>query len=216
VRLVPVLLAAVIVLAAGYLLLLSRASEEGRANSGILPTGAGATSEGCADLSAGTIKEASNFTPAELQRSDLPAPAINALDRPPADVGSAAVAALDGLPRRFASGSPDAAVQYYLDRPIGPLMTTDEFAAAGGIQSERMVRDPNAGYFVDALLQAVGPRAVPVEVGPYEGAFTWADPLDNGVRTHNLYWSDGTYEYALIGDRAPEALINIGRGLVCG
>lgn len=31
----------------------------------------------------------------------------------------------------------------------------------------------------------------------------------------NLYWSDGTYRYAVIANRSAEELLRIGRGLVC-
>jgi hypothetical protein len=59
-------------------------------------------------------------------------------------------------------------------------------------------------------------RTTPVKVGSFDGALTWADPDANGVRTHNLYWSDGKFNYSLIVNRSADATLALGRGLVCG
>ncbi|MBA2338070.1 MAG: hypothetical protein H0V96_10005 [Acidimicrobiia bacterium] len=43
----------------------------------------------------------------------------------------------------------------------------------------------------------------------------WADPDPTGTRTHNLYWSDGAFNYALIAERSAEEILTLGRSLVC-
>jgi hypothetical protein len=104
--------------------------------------------------------------------------------------------------------------QYFLDRPIPPGMTLDAFWTAGGIH---LGRDPaEGGDFVGFLLEELGERAIAVEIGPYRGALTWADPTLDGTRTHNLYWSDGEYNFQLIGVRSAVDLANLGRAMVCG
>ena len=61
----------------------------------------------------------------------------------------------------------------------------------------------------------LGDRATAVDVGRYSGALTWADPDASGLRTHNLYWFDGTYLMSLVAVRGPEDLVNMGRELAC-
>jgi hypothetical protein len=89
------------------------------------------------------------------------------------------------------------------------------FLANGGIVYERQPL-ADGESFAAYLLATRGERAIPVEVGSHRAALVWADPFPNGLRTHNLYWSDGTFNYSLIADRPAEALVTIGRGLVCG
>ena len=69
--------------------------------------------------------------------------------------------------------------------------------------------------FAAYLLTTLGDRATPVYVGEHKGAMVWADPDSHGIRTHNLYWSDGTSNYAVIADLSAEATLNLGRVLVC-
>lgn len=67
----------------------------------------------------------------------------------------------------------------------------------------------------ETLLADFPDRAIPVQVGSLAGAMTWADPLANGVRTHNVYWSDGTYNYSLIANRSGAAALTLARGMAC-
>lgn len=173
-------------------------------------------SPSCASAAPGSIKESAEFTPAAGQRGPVPVPlrqsqlpeAENAVDELVPD------AELDQLPLRLALQNGDSLYRYFLDRPIPETMTPEDFWAAGGIQLEK---DPwEGGDFAAFLLDELGDRAVPIEVGQYRAALTWADPTASGVRTHNLYWSDGASNYALITVRAPEAIVNLARELVCG
>lgn len=162
------------------------------------------------------IVESGAFAPADMQRGLGREPAINpaglAFVRP---FGlSNAPDALDGQPMQWVIRTSDAQYVYYLDRPIDNVMTPSAFLAAGGLQLEKETRtDPQS--FAEYLLATVGQRAVPIAVGPYSGVLTWADPTREGVRSHNLYWSDGASNFALIAVRSPEALVNLGRHLVC-
>lgn len=173
-------------------------------------------SPSCASAPPGSIRESTEFTPAVGQRGPLPVPlrqsqlpeAENAVDELVPD------AELDRLPLRLALQNGDSLYRYFLDRPISETMTPEELWAAGGIQLEK---DPSAGVdFAAFLLNEPGDRAVPIDVGQYRAAPTWADPTVSGVRTHNLYWSDGESNYALIAVRAPDAIVNLARELVCG
>ncbi len=93
-------------------------------------------------------------------------------------------------------------------------MSTSHFAAAGGIELDRDpigAGTPFAGY----LLSAFPDRAGEVAIGPFKAALVWADPLESGVRPHNLYWSDDEYNYALIADRSAVEIVSLGRSMVC-
>ena len=94
-------------------------------------------------------------------------------------------------------------------------MLVSEFISGGGIQVHK---EPviDEAPFASYLLTTLGQRAVEVKVGDYQGALVWADPDSKGIRTHNLYWSDGEYNYALIADLSAQATLNMTRILVCG
>ena len=100
-----------------------------------------------------------------------------------------------------------------LGLPLDATMTPSDFLVAGGIQYDRDRLDGKP--FPDVLLADIPERASPVQVGPYTAVLTWADPLANGVRSHNLYWSDGAFNYGLIADRSALDLVDLGRSLVC-
>jgi hypothetical protein len=174
------------------------------------------TSSGCGNVDA-PILESQQFTPYEARLSHLPEFPLNPTGGPPMPVPSEIrVPSIDGLPLRWATVSSNGAVyQYFLGSDMDPDMTVARFVAARGIQLDR---DPveNAGEsFADYLVSTLGERAVEVEIGDYTGALTWADPLIDGSRPHHLYWSDGAFNYVLIGDRSPETLVTLGRQLVC-
>jgi len=129
-----------------------------------------------------------------------------------ADVASNAI---DGQSLRWALvGEAGEVYRYFLSEPIPSQLTREEFMAKGGIEFDR---DPVADgpSFAEYLIEVLGERAVRVAVADYTGALTWADPDINGLRTHNLYWSDGKYNYSLIADRSAAELVNLGRGLSC-
>ncbi len=103
---------------------------------------------------------------------------------------------------------------FYLDAPLGPEMTRSDFLMTGGVIYEALRMD-GGGPFAPSLF-ALGDRAIPVQVGEYQGALVWADPTEANVRAHGLYWADSTTNYALVAVRGPEYLLNMGRGLACG
>lgn len=170
----------------------------------------------CATLREGQISESEKFTPAEWQRG------FNVGRLNPSGAGTPAIPTdalvpsntLDGLPLQWAAaGEADTLYRYFLDRPHSADLTISTFLAAGGVEFDR---DPARGEsFAAYLLASEGERAVAVDLGPYQAALTWADPLENGVRPHDLYWSDGMFNYGLIADRSAVALVNLARGMVC-
>ncbi len=170
---------------------------------------------GC-DPSSDLIAESDQFTPYELQRSafdaELPAgetAAVSAAD-------TLSTGAAEQLPTRQLDVVTDggAVYSYYLGQPVGG-MRVSEFIKAGGIQIHREPMFEKAS-FAEHLLANLGERATSVAVGPYKGAMTWADPDMAGNRTHNLYWSDGEFNYAVILDAPAHETLNLGRSLVCG
>lgn len=183
---------------------------------GVTQTGA-LTSEACRPQADGSIVESGQFTPYEAMRSgphEFPIDSVGLpADRAPANSVMPPNRLFD-MPRQHVVVSGRSLYQYYLDRPLDESMTPSVFAQVGGIQFEREHRTDTTD-FASHLSREVGGRAVPVDIGPYRGVVTWADPASNGVRTHNVYWSDGAFEYALIADRSAEALVNAARALVC-
>ena len=169
-------------------------------------------SAGC-DSDVPAIAESARFTPYSGRLSHLP-------DSPLATGGGRAVDSsdrrMDGLALRWAGGDGEhSSYEYFFDREFDGELTVPAFRAAGGIQLDREAHggDP---YTADDVIAQVGERAVQVQVGEFEGALVWADPESNGVRAHNLYWSDGTNNYTLIAVRDPRRMVQLAREFVCG
>ena len=170
----------------------------------------------CAPLAEGAILESRNFAPPdEIERPPEvpinPTPSVGPELPPdpwiPTDT-------LDDLPLQLArEGTPGEVVRWFSDRAIDPTLTLSGFIAQGGVVFSR---SPLSGATASGLLESLGERAVAVEVGLYDGVLTWADPLVNGVRPHQLWWSDDQYAYYLLADRSAVAITNLGRGMVCG
>lgn len=171
------------------------------------------TSEGCGRVE-GPIVESAKFTPYEARLSHFPSAPITSAGEPP-DSSDSDVAPIDGLPLRWKAGDGDrSSYQYFFEREIRRDVTVPQFQAAGGIELNRDAV-PNGQDHTSELLATHGERAVQVQLGDYKAALVWADPESNGVRPHHLYWSDGTYNYALYAVRSPVRLIELGRELVC-
>jgi hypothetical protein len=162
------------------------------------------------------ISESAQFTPADQQRDqafdlplpDLPLPATSQFASLPG-VGTSALP-----PRQLELVSESgAAYGYYLDRPVAGMLVSD-FIRSGGVEIDKEPMLDEMG-FATRVLATLGDRATPVDVGPYQGALVWADPEQHGIRTHNLYWSDGIHNYAVIADLSAQATLNLGRVLVC-
>ena len=170
----------------------------------------------CSEVAAGSIRESQEFTPAEQQRGRLPErPIVDGPGLTPLPRGDGVPLLIDGRPLQYAIASAQGPYLFYLNVPLGPEMTRSDFLKAGGLSYDALSIDEGEP-FPPALLAQVGDRATPVEVGEYEGALVWADPTEENVRAHGLYWADGTTNYSLVAARGPEYLVNLGRGLVCG
>lgn len=175
-----------------------------------------ASQPGCEPVTS-PVTESQQFTPAELQRSRMFDPRLPA-GQPGAESAVVAMAGKSStlLPtHQFDLINESGEVySYYLDQPIEGLRVS-EFIKAGGVQVHREpMTEPTS--FASFLIETLGDRATPVEVGPHQGALIWADPDVSGTRTHNLYWSDGKDNYALIVDLSANETLNLGRALVCG
>lgn len=176
-----------------------------------------AAPDSCGQPTEGTIIESKEFTPYESRLSHLPELPIFTGAQEPAPLPATArigTRPITGLSRQLTIASANGSIySYFLDRSLGK-MSPDEFLAAGGIQLEQDPVTQDEMFAADIFVE-LGNRATAVRVGPFDGALVWADPLKDGTRSHNLYWSDGTYNYAVIANRSAEELLGIGRGLVC-
>lgn len=174
--------------------------------------------DACGELRPDSIVESDAFTPAEQRRSNLPPMTMGDLAEgalpPVGDDLLAADGTLDGLSVQVAVSVGGGYHRFLSDKPVAATTTFDEFMASGGIHLLR--NSIETGDFGAFLLEQLGERAVPVFVGPYPAALTWADPTVGGVRTHNLYWADEEFNYGLIAVREPEDIVMLGRSLVCG
>ncbi|HYN37133.1 MAG TPA: hypothetical protein VEV82_09190 [Actinomycetota bacterium] len=171
--------------------------------------------DGC-DSDVGPIAESTQFTPYGQRLSYLASEDVAITDG-----GGQAVTSserrVDGLPLRWQVGDGvRSSYQYFLETELDRQLTVPGFLAAGGIQLDRDLVTDGDPYTAADVIAQVGDRAVKVQIGDYEGALVWADPENNGARPHHLYWSDGTYNYALIAVRDPQRMVQLGRELVCG
>jgi hypothetical protein len=169
----------------------------------------------CSEVATGTIHESQEFTPAEQQRGLRPerpivnGPGITPLPR------SGVPLLIDGRPLQYAIASGQGPYLFYLNVLLDREMTRSDFLKAGGLAYEALSIDEGEP-FPPALMAQAGDRATPVAVGEYDGALVWADPTEDNVRAHGLYWADETTNYSLVAVRGAEYLVNLGRGLVCG
>jgi hypothetical protein len=169
------------------------------------------TSDGCSP-DVGPITESQSFTPYDARLSHLPDSAIASLGH--ADSSDERI---DGLPLRWSAGDgPRASYRYFQRDEIDRGETVADFMAAGGIQLDRDAVADGDPYTADDVIAQVGERAVNVQIGDYDGALVWADPESNGARPHNVYWSDGTYNYTLRAVRGPQRMVQLAREYVCG
>lgn len=176
--------------------------------------------QGCGAAAEEAILESQDFTPyaerlthlASAGRPILPEGAA-ALVGVPANA-AIQVQGINGLARRHTVTGDGVAYAYFLGKPMAGL-TRSEFLSAGGVQLDQ---DPRTGTqaFADYLVGRLGERAVAVAVGPYDGALTWSDPDEQGIRPHNVYWSDGSFEFALTANLSAADLLDTARSLVCG
>lgn len=178
----------------------------------------GAGAAPCLPAAEGTIVESTTFTPLEDRRGGPRDGPINRLGEPAADVPLqpwVPTGALDGLPLQFAKGYADGSFALFFSaRPIDTEVTLPQLWAAGGISFARWPGSEETALSSE-LLDFLGERAVLVEVGPYRGLLTWADPVGTGVRPHYLTWTDGTYTYRVVADRTAAATVTLVRGMVC-
>lgn len=102
---------------------------------------------------------------------------------------------------------------YYSPTPVNTATTLSDVIADGGmLLLQRVSRGVDAAY----VKEEVGERAVIVEVGPYDAALIWGDPVHHGVRAYSLLWSDGTYDWTLrSGFETPESAVSVGRSIYC-
>jgi hypothetical protein len=130
--------------------------------------------------------------------------------------------ALDALP----SGAAKALPQHQLDiiTPSGVYSyfgasptngkSVNQFLRDGGVQLNRETVVVGQNW-TEELAGRLGERAVRVRIADSDGIVVWADPDADGLRTHNVYWSDGVSNYSLIVvESGPHSLARA-RNLAC-
>lgn len=172
-----------------------------------------ATDSSCGEIEAGELQESEVFTPfANMLTQPIEAP-LNPNGEPAVSATSIAGNVLNGHPRQWAVRSGSGVYEYFASERISATTTFESFMATGGIELDS---EPQGAQSVaDIVAESAGERAIRVDIGPYSAALTWADPLANGVRTHDLYWSDGRTDFSLISVVSAAEVVNMARSLVC-
>lgn len=102
---------------------------------------------------------------------------------------------------------------YYATRPVTEADTIETFLVDGGVMVNEHV---TIGNDAAAIKATIGEFANPVQIGPYEAALVWSDPI-GGFRAYGLYWSDGSLDFELLGGvESPEMLVDFARSVYCG
>lgn len=178
-----------------------------------------APAQGCGAVAEESIQESTNFTPYGLRRG-------GPIDTVPIVVSGSVTGAVvpqeasfrlttvNGKLRQHTAVSANgSAYAYFADGPVTGL-TRSQFLRAGGIQLDQDLLTDDV-TMVSTLLMAFPDRTVSIAVGAFAGAVTWSDPYADGLRPHNVYWSDGRYQYALHANVSAAALVTLARSLVC-
>jgi len=183
-----------------------------------------ADNDGCGPLT-DPIVESNRFTPYE-DRHHLAEIAEPTIIAQPGAVGAGALpeelrtvgSTLDGLPVVAAIVNPalDGASVYFLDRALTDGDTHETVLAEGGVYlDQQLIGTPGENLAV-IIANELRERAVVLKLGTRNAVLIWADPDRNGVRVHNLIWSDATHNYTLTAVRSPERMVGMGRAVVCG
>ena len=172
----------------------------------------------CGPMADGSVRESTAYVPFQARRSapiELP---IKSSGASSALLPSSASELAQSIDDRTASWvvvvDTGAVYRYYFDKELPDALTRSEFFAQDGVEFDI---DPIVAEqpFYQYLIGQFPDRAVAVEVGGFDGAITWADPEANGVRTHNVYWSDGKSNFALVANRSAEEAVTLARTIAC-
>jgi hypothetical protein len=102
---------------------------------------------------------------------------------------------------------------YYGPVSVVGSMTIDDFLGAGGIVVSEWKSD---GQSAQVVFDAVGKRAIPVAIGPYDAAMVHGDEISTRIRPYGLYWSDGSRDFSILsGVDRPETTIDLARSIYC-
>ena len=102
---------------------------------------------------------------------------------------------------------------YYGTGSVTDSMTIDDFLGAGGIVVSQWKSD---GQSAQVVFDAVGRRAIPVAIGPYDAAMVHGDEISTKIRPYDLYWSDGSRDFSILsGVDRPGTTIDLTRSIYC-
>lgn len=102
---------------------------------------------------------------------------------------------------------------YYAAEPITETMRLPDVIAGRGVL---VIQRRSIGHDAALVQSEVGDRATIVKVGSLDAALVWTNPIAGTLRTYNLYWSDGTYDWSVIsGLETPEETVALARSMMC-
>jgi hypothetical protein len=177
-----------------------------------------ASPDACGPSDPAAFSENRIYVPYATRRSlvpSLPITSIGSTVDSEAAPGTIPLDAVDALPRRWVVRMDNGSVyQYFFGAPIDAQLTPEDFWAQGGVELDM---DPltDAGPFWKSVEAQFPERVTIVKIGAFDGVVVWADPVRNGTRTHNVYWSDGRYDYGLIANRPIAIAVNLARAVAC-
>lgn len=186
----------------------------------VVPAASAVGSPGCA-AAGEPVFASTSFTPVAGRLTSPMFPTFGSMGAVPAQTAAAATdfpgfVIPPGLTARFVIHFGQAAGSAMLVLSPGPLSADDtvvDLVRAGGLE---IVRQPRGNGAAADVIAAVGPRAAPLKVGPYDGAIVHGDPIgSDDVRPYELHWSDGSNDFMIYGRLPAGDVIRTARSLYC-
>lgn len=101
---------------------------------------------------------------------------------------------------------------YYAEKPLDEQVALEDWLASRvGVVEERAAR----GGTADVAMETMQGRGTLVRVGSYDAAIVLSTPISSGVKTTNLYWSDGTRDWTIIANLEPSETLDLARSIYC-
>jgi len=101
---------------------------------------------------------------------------------------------------------------YYANSPLGSDERIEDLLARGGISLEIT---PTAGIDGPYVMSQVGSRGMKVSIGGQSATLVHSDEIRPGLRPYNLYWSDGTYDFAIQGGGDATSVLTLAASMYC-
>ena len=107
---------------------------------------------------------------------------------------------------------PDELITIYSKSPVSATATAyDVIGQGGAIFIQSMARGQDA----TAVLDTIGARATIIRVGDHDAAVVESSTLPTGVRSHNVFWSDGRLDYSLRIAGSSQEAVKVAQSIYC-